>query len=60
MPYCSEGEFERSKADAMAVLAQSGFRQARKLVVSIHDEYKARARRQEELAAKSPDNPEPF
>jgi hypothetical protein len=48
-PYCTEEEFQTCRAEAFAVLAKSGFRPARKLVIAMHDQFKVRAREMEDL-----------
>ena len=48
-PYCTEEEFNDCRAEALAVLAQSGFKSARKLAVAMHDQFRLRAREMEEL-----------
>ncbi len=41
-PYCSPEEFENHRNKSIALLRQSGFREARNLVVSLHVELRAR------------------
>ncbi len=41
-PYCSPEEFENHRNESIALLRQSGFREARNLVVSLHVELRAR------------------
>lgn len=48
-PYCVGGEFEKYKAEVMAMLSRSRFKDARKLVVTIHDQLRVRARELEEM-----------
>jgi len=48
-PYCTEEEFQACRAEVFAMLSNSGFRPARKLAISMHDQFKARAREMEGL-----------
>jgi hypothetical protein len=48
-PYCTEEEFLAARAEALALLARSGFRAARQFAVAMHDQFKLRAREMEEL-----------
>jgi hypothetical protein len=48
-PYCTDEEFLAGRADAFAVLNKSGFRAARSFAITMHDQFKTRAREMEEL-----------
>jgi hypothetical protein len=48
-PYCTDEEFLGIRAEAFAILNKSGFRAARTFAITMHDEYKTRAREMEEL-----------
>lgn len=46
--YSSEEEFRACREEAFAILAKSGFRSARNFAITMHDEFKIRAREMEE------------
>jgi hypothetical protein len=48
-PYCTEEEFDAGRAEASAILNSSGFRAARAFAITMHDEFKTRAREMAEL-----------
>lgn len=48
-PYCTDDEFLAGRAEAFAILNKSGFRAARTFAITMHDQYKTRAREMEEL-----------
>ena len=48
-PYCTDDEFRVGRAEAFAILNKSGFRVARTFAITMHDQYKTRAREMEEL-----------
>jgi len=48
-PYCTEEEFLTTRAEAFAILTKSGFKTARKFAITMHGQFKMRAREMEEL-----------
>jgi hypothetical protein len=48
-PYCTEEELQACRTEVFAVLRRTGFREARKLAITMHDRFKLRAREIEEL-----------
>lgn len=52
-PYCTEEEFATGRAEAFAILNRSGFRAARTFAITMHDQFRLRAREMEELETKS-------
>lgn len=53
--YCTEEELEQCQRDAFEVLLSGGFRQARTLVVSLHDQFRARTKALEDNELGTPD-----
>jgi hypothetical protein len=41
-PYCTDDEFLAPRAEPFAILNNSGFRAARKLAITMHDQYETR------------------
>ncbi|HEY6250425.1 MAG TPA: hypothetical protein VI685_10730 [Candidatus Angelobacter sp.] len=50
--YCSEEEFGQARAEALSILARSGFRDARDFAVKLHSEWRRRAKDLEESEEK--------
>jgi hypothetical protein len=54
--YCTEEELNTCRAEAEFILEKSGFREARKYLVAMHDQFRFRARALEELEENSVDS----
>jgi hypothetical protein len=49
LPYCTEEEYQTCRAEGLEIFKKSGYKPARKFAISMHDQFKRRAREMEEL-----------